>query len=198
MNQGERTVPFDTLAELPEATAQVHPEMPARRTLADSLGPTADRIRQIRTDLGFAPYRVYLVHWRWPGKVGLGRPVEISRVEILPTPKVSDMNSTNLMLAAFGATEGGGIFLSKISTKFSEDDLAGKTPDMRDLVRTNTAAYGVEFFYEVRLNRPGSKPRRYSPSGVPNLDKNGLHWHLNLIKQSTSYDPVDVVPEVAS
>jgi hypothetical protein len=196
--QQDRTPPNDVLAEIPAIAGQVRPESTTKRNLMQSLGPTVDRIRQIRTNLGCSPYRVFLVHWRWPGKVGLNKPTEISRIEILPTPKVSDMNGTSYMLAAFGNTEGGGIFLSKISTKFSEDDLTGKTPDLRDLVRTNTGAYNVEFFYEVHLNQRGSKPRRYSPSGVPNLNRTGLHWHLNLIKQSTSYDPVNIVPEVAS
>jgi hypothetical protein len=193
-----RTPPYDVLAEVPAISGQVHPESPTRRTLADSLGPTVDRIRQIRTNLGFSPYRVFLVHWRWPGKVGLGRPVEISRTEIQPTPKVSDMNGTALALAAFGTAEGGGIFLSKVSTKYSEDDLMGLTPDMRDLVRTGTSSPSVEFFYEVCLSRPDSKPRRYIPSGVPNLNKTGIHWHLPLIKQSTSYDPATVEVGVPS
>ena len=193
-----RTPPYDVLAEVPAISGRVHPERPGRRTLGDSLGPLGDMARQIRTDLGLVPYRVFLVHWRWPGKVGLGKPVEISRVEIQPPPKVSDMNGTALAVAAFGNSEGGGIFLSKISTKFSEEDLTGKTPDLLDLVRTSTSAWNVEFFYEVVLNRPGSKPRRYIHSGVPNLNKTGIHWHLPLIKQQTSYNPVDFVPEVAS
>jgi hypothetical protein len=193
-----RTPPFDVKAEIPAISGRVHPERTARRSLADSMGPIVDMARQIRTDLGFSPYRVFLVHWRWPGKVGLSKPTEFARIEILPAPKVSDMNGTLLSVSAFGDSEGGGIFLSKISTKFSEADLMGETPDLRDPVRTNTSAYNVEFFYEVVLNRPGSKPRRYIHSGVPNLNKTGIHWHLPLIKQQTSYNPVDFTPEVAS
>jgi hypothetical protein len=33
------------------------------------------------------------------------------------------------------------------------------------------------------------------PSGVPMLNRTGLHWRVNLTKQSTSYE---VEPEVAS
>jgi hypothetical protein len=190
-----RTPPYDVLAEVPAISGQVRPESPARRSLADSLGPTVDRIRQLRTDMGLAPYRVFLVHWRWPSKRGLGRPVEIARDEVLPNPKISDMTGTLIGVAAFGATEGGGLFVSKISTKYSENDLLGRTPDLVDSVRPKTSASNVEFFWEVQLARGGSKPRRYIPQGVPMLDRSGIQWKISVIKQSESYDGE---PEVAS
>ena len=193
----DRTSPSDVLAEIPAIAGQVHPEA-SRRSLADSLGPTCDRIRQIATDLGVRPYQVFLVHWRWPGKRGLGRPVETSRIEILPTPRVQDMLNTTFAASAFGQTEGGGLFIDRISQRFSEADLLGTTPDMADPVRPQTSAGNVEFFWEVRERRntcPPTKPRRYVPSGVPMLNRTGLHWRVNLTKQSTSYE---VEPEVAS
>lgn len=196
MNQ-DRTRPSDPVAEIPALAGQVHPESPVR-SLADSLGPTCDRIRQIKSDLGFSPYRVFLIHWRWPGKRGIGRPVEVSRKEILPTPRVQDMSSTTLGLSAFGMTEGGGLFIDRISQRYSEADLQGTTPDMADWDRPQTSASNVEFFWEVRERRntvPPTKPRRYAVSGVPMLNRTGLHWRVNLVKQSTSYE---VEPEVAS
>ena len=102
MEQG-RTNPSNVLAELPAASGLVHPEA-IKPSLADMLGPTVDIVRQIRTDLGFSPYRVFLVHWRWPGKRGLGRPLEIARQEILPTPRVQDMLSTSFAVSAFGTS----------------------------------------------------------------------------------------------
>ena len=194
----DRTKPSDILAEMPELTGQVHPAPSFRRTLADSLGPVVDRIRQIRTNLGFSPYRVYLVHWVWPGKRGLGRPFEMSRREIQPTPRVQDMLSTELSVSAFGLSEGGGLFIDRISQKYSEADLRGLTPDLLDPVRPQTSASNVEFFWEVRESRntcPPTKPRRYAVSGVPMLNRTGLHWRVNLTKQDTSYE---VEPEVAS
>ena len=196
MNQ-DRTRPSDPVAEIPALAGQVHPESQVR-SLADSLGPTCDRIRQIKSDLGFSPYRVFLIHWRWPGKRGIGRPVEVSRKEILPTPRVQDMSATTLGLSAFGMTEGGGLFIDRISQRYSEADLLGTTPDMTDWDRPQTSASNVEFFWEVRERRntfPPTKPRRYAVSGVPMLNRTGLHWRVNLVKQSTSYE---VEPEVAS
>jgi hypothetical protein len=124
----DRTSPSDVLAEIPAIAGQVHPEA-SRRSLADSLGPTCDRIRQIATDLGVRPYQVFLVHWRWPGKRGLGRPVETSRIEILPTPRVQDMLSTTFAASAFGQTEGGGLFIDRISQ--ARHGRSGETTDER-------------------------------------------------------------------
>jgi len=194
----DRTSPSDVKAEVPSLSGQVHPEPTVRRSLADSLVPAIDRIRQIKTDLGFSPYRVFLVHWRWPGKRGIGRPVETARIEIQPTPRVQDMLSTSFGVSAFGLTEGGGLFVDRISARFSEADLTGRTPDLMDPARPQTSASNAEFFWEVRETRrttPPTKPRRYAVSGVPMLNKTGLHWRVNLTKQDTS---CEVEPEVAS
>jgi hypothetical protein len=196
MEQG-RTSPSDVLAEMPAATGRVHPET-GRRTLAESLGPAVDGIRQIATDLGVRPYRVFLVHWRWPGRRGIGKPVETHREEILPTPRVQDMLSTNFAVSAFGTSEGGGLFIDQVSQRYSEADLTGRTPDLMDAVRPQTSSSNVEFFWEVRERRnttPPTKPRRYIPSGVPMLNRTGMHWRVNLQKQETSYE---ADPEVAS
>jgi hypothetical protein len=186
-----RTTASDVLSEIPAKSAQVHPESPVRRSLAQSLGPAVDRIRQLATDLGVRPYQVWLVHWRWPGKRGLGKPIEIHREEILPTPRVQDMLSTSFAVSAFGMSEGGGLFIDQVSQRYSEADLTGRTPDLIDPARTQTSSGNVEFFWEVRERRqttPPTKPRRYVPSGVPMLNRTGMHWRVNLTKQETSYE----------
>ena len=193
-----RTSPSDVLSEIPAKSSQLHPESPVRRSLAQSLGPTVDRIWQIATELGVRPYRVWLVHWRWPSKRGLGRPIETSREEILPTPRVQDMLSTTFAVSAFGLSEGGGLFVDQISQRYSEADLTGVTPDLTDPSRPQTNSSSVEFFWEVQERRrttPPTKARRYVPSGVPMLNRTGMHWRVNLTKQQTSYE---IEPEVAS
>jgi hypothetical protein len=101
-------------------------------------------------------------------------------------------------LSAFGITEAGGLFVDRISPRFSEADLRGLTPDLLDPVRPQTMSGHAEFFWEVRESRrtnPPTKPRRYTVSGVPMLAKGGLQWRVNLAKQDTSFE---VEPEVAS
>jgi len=196
----DRTTPADIRAELPEVAGKVHPLAPGQfaRSLAGSLGPSLDEIRQIGTDLGLRPYRVFLVHWQWAGEKGVGRPREISRREILPTPRVRDMSQASFLMSQFGMTEAGGIFIDRISTKYSEDDLRGRTPDLRNPARQQTNLANVEFFWEVREDRqtvPPPKPRRFTPGAVPMLSRSAMSWSLPLTKQSTSYE---VEPEVPS
>lgn len=194
-----RTTFSDVKAEMPALAGRVHPVPAGQRTLAESLGPSIDTIRQIATDLGVRPYRVFLVHWLWPVKKGLGKPREIYRKEILPTPRVRDLNATPFAMSAFGLNEVGGLFVDKISARFSEADLIGRTPDVIDPARPQTNLATSECFWEVRETRqttPPTKPRRYRPSSVPMLNRTGMHWQVALVKQDDTSENVE--PEVAS
>jgi hypothetical protein len=171
------------LLEIDQESGAVHPErMPARNLIYD-IAPAVDQIRQIATDLGTRPYRVFLVHIVWTGtRRGDGQPSEIARIEILPTPKVS--SSTSFAMQAMGLTEMGGISVSQISLRFTEDDLTGKTPDLIDPAMTRTGLRNAEFFYEVVERRPTGPtpiPRRYIPADVPTRGNTG--WRVNLLKQ---------------
>jgi hypothetical protein len=146
----------------------------------------ADRIRQLNTKLGVRRYRVFLVHVVWSGPVvGSGHPSEISRREILPTPKIRDMSSTLGVLRSFGLTEEGGITVDEISTSFTEDDLTGKTPDLVEPTMTRTGIANGQFFWEVvqvTNAYPPPVPRRYTVEGVPT--RKTVHWTVNLTKQA--------------
>lgn len=183
----DRTQPFPPL-ELPQESGKVHPLMFPGRSLVYSIAPAVDQIRQIATDLGVRPYRVYLVHVMWTGSHrGEGQPTEISRREILPTPKVSDMSSTMQVLRSMGMTEEGTISVSQISLRFTEDDLMGKTPDLIDPELRRTGLRNAEFFWEVVESRPTDPlaiPRRYTPpSDVPMRGTTG--WRVTLTKQTS-------------
>jgi hypothetical protein len=191
--QQDRTTPSHVPAESTAASGRLHPLAPGQKTLGESLGPTIDVIRQIGTSLGLRPYRVFLVHWEWPQTKGIGAPVEISRREIMPTPKVADMSGMPFSLAAVGMTEMGGVRVSQISQRFSEDDLIGRTPDLRDTVHPKTSRGNVEFFYEIveaRQTVPPPKPRRFVPQGVPMLNRTGMEWRLSLTRSEYTYDGV--------
>lgn len=188
---GDRTQQNDPAAELPELAGSVRPLRTdeVRESLMSTLSPTIDDIRQIATDLGLRPYRVFIVHVLWTGaKVGDGDPVEISRREILPTPRIRDMSATSEVLSPFGRVEEGGIVIDRISAKFSEDDLTGKTPDLTEPAITRTGKRNGEFFWEVQENRPGfpsTIPRRYIHAAAPTLMRGGSHWRIPLNKQNT-------------
>lgn len=184
----DRTRSGSPAADRPVQTNQVRPlrANEVGNTLADRLSPMADRVRQLNTKLGVRRYRVFLVHAVWSGPVvGSGVPQEVSRREILPTPKIRDMSSTLGVLRSFGLTEEGGITIDEISASFTEDDLTGKTPDLVDSTLPRTGIANGQFFWEVvevRNSYPRPVPRRYTVEGVPM--RKTVHWTVNLTKQS--------------
>src|SRR5689334_10543435 len=95
-------------------------------TLAARLGPVADKIRQIATNMGARPYRVYLV-WTISGGAERGEGVErlVHEEELLPTPLVLDLTSIALQPYSAGKLPVGSVKVSQISTSYGEDVLSG-------------------------------------------------------------------------
>jgi hypothetical protein len=159
----------------------------AATTFAAQMTPIVDELRQLATDFGIRPYRVFLVHIQWSGtRLGEGTPTEISRRELLPTPRVRDLGSTNEVLRSVGLAESGSLFVDQISAKYAEDDLMGRTPDLQDPAMPRTSTRNVDFFWEVQEFRPGQPPavpRRYVPANAPTLKKDGFQWAVSLAKQ---------------
>lgn len=182
----------DPRAELPEASGRLRPPFPQQEpnTLAGRLVPVADRMRNLYARFGLAIYRVYIVHAYWTGaKRGLGDPIIASRREILPVPRVRDLNAVRRNLRATGLTEEGDIIIDRISGKYAEDDLTGRTPDNIDPEIPRTSLRTVEYWYEVVENRPSNPkpvPRRFSPPvATPMLSRGGFAWTIILTKQGT-------------
>ncbi len=185
---------------LPEMAGRVRPlpDLRVGKTLAQRLIPTVDKIRQLNTSFGLRPYRVWLVHLRWTGPArGMGVAEVVSRREILPTPRVEDMGSTARELAAVGLTEEGSLRLTEVSATLSEDDLLGRTPDIRrpDLPRTGIQAY--EFYYEVQHQRRPDEPavrRIYVPDAAADLKPGRFGWTVHLKRRQGDPARVDGVP----
>lgn len=133
----------------------------------------ADDLRQLYTDFGLRPYRVYLVWVGWtadedgdglvqgeelrldPAQEGVGRAVLLREVEILPTPLVESMAGVGGELEATGLTERGSITVSQISMGYTEDQLQGLIVEVRDPRFPDSLRPGVSFFYEVQEDRQG-------------------------------------------
>lgn len=179
----------DPAAEIPELSGELTPPAPQQMpaTLAGSLVPVADDLRNLYAEFGLRPYRVYLVHATWTsGRRGVGTQVIMSRREILPVPRVRDIDSVRRNVQPTGLTEEGDIVIDQISAKFSEDDLVGRTPDLTDPVRTRTSRTDVEFWWEVEEARAAApRPvRRFSPPvAAPVLSRGALAWRVTLTKQ---------------
>ncbi len=179
----------DIQGDLPELTKRVRPLQPFEKTLITRLTPVVDKIRQLNTTFGLRSYRVHLIHVQWSGvRVGDGTPIEISKQEILPTPKILDMGATTEVLRAFGLTEEGSVVIEEISANYTEDTLMGRTPDMLGNPVSRTNQRNTEFFWEVQEYRPGADvppvPRRYVPAAVPMIGRDTFQWRVALIKQT--------------
>jgi len=174
--------------EMPEVAGLVRPlaDHELSGTLTTRLIPLVDRIRHLYTRFGQRPYRVFLVHLQWSGRlIGEGSPVVLSRRELLPTPRVLDMSATNEVLRAFGNTEEGGLTVDQISMKYSEDDLLGRTPDLINPATPRTSMKNVEFFWEVSEDNKRI-PRRYVPNAVPMIGKDRFQLRISLTKQDSN------------
>ena len=182
----DRTDNRTPLQEIPEAGRQVRPATP-NKSIQGRLQPAVDRIRQLVTTFGLRSYRVFLVHQTWTGgRRGVGEPMEISRREILPTPRVADMTATLEVMRAFGLQEEGSLTVDKITSKYTEDDLMGRTPDLLDVPNTRAGGDEFDFFWEVvaaREDNPNPVRRRYVPTSAPHLSKGGFGWRVVLTKQ---------------
>lgn len=100
----------------------------AKRTLANKLGGLTDRIRQLATNFGVRPYRVFLRWTVWDGtERGEGVEQDVLTVEILPTPKLVNLDSLSFSFWHAGQIPVGSVRLEKISVaSFTEDILLGK------------------------------------------------------------------------
>lgn len=153
----------------------------AMSSLVEELGETVDSIRQIATDLGARPYRVFLITTEWTGEeIGEGIERVASEVEILPTPKVSPITALSKSLTQAGLIEQGELRVTGISTSFKEWELRGVQQDGKDLPDNR------QFFYEMRMDArsPTAETlrRRFALSKVPFYDAERVQWVVELKK----------------
>lgn len=174
--------------------ARVAPLAPgrAKRTLVSRLAPVADRVRQIATNLGARPLRVFLV-WTTSGgyERGAGEEEELLRAEILPTPVVSDLSALALTPFSAGKYPVGTIRVTEVSLdRFTADVLTGARLPGAPLGLFKHPVSGepvpaerVSFFYEVAEDGRGDDPparRRFRLFGEPHPNAENVEWILFL------------------
>src|SRR5690349_24199276 len=88
----------------------------ARSSLAHRFTDRADRLRQLNTRFGLRSRRVFLVWTRFTGEErGEGKEQEIARVELLPTPRVTDATAVTRFGASAGVLPVGSLRVDQIS-----------------------------------------------------------------------------------
>jgi hypothetical protein len=130
----------------------------ARGTLAHRLTRTADNLRQLATKFGIRPYRVFLVWTQWSGEErGEGDEKEVQRVEILPTPRITSLDSVTFSLFSAGVLPVGSVRVDRISGRaFSNDLLSGII--LPDGTHADHIPEPFSFFYEVVEDGRGDNP----------------------------------------
>lgn len=178
--------PASSLQELGGVLRSPTPDQ-QRGTLANVLVRAADRIRGLNARFGIRPYRVFLIHMVWTdGAPGQGDARVASRIEILPVPRVKNLGAIDEVLRATGTVEEGDIEIDEVSARFTEEDLLGRTPDIRDPSLQRTSLEEMDFFWEVAENRPSVPQtiiRRFAVRGLPELQRDKFQWVVRLVKQ---------------
>lgn len=148
-------------------------------SLVEVFGPTVDLLRQLYTDFGLRPYRIFSVVVRWSGlEPGRGTPRVISELELLPTPRLIDTSGVQGVVRSGGLVERGSVRLDQISPRYTEDQV-------RALFFLEPLPATDQGWIEARIDaRDGvTERRRFIVSGIPFRDADGFQWRANLLRQ---------------
>lgn len=158
----------------------------AKNTLVRRFVGLADNLRDLLTRFGLRTYKVSLVTIEWTGgKRGKGTPVIVKGpTPILPTPKITAMDSLAEELQSVGLEEVGTIELSQISGTFTEEQLRGFSPEGDPIEPAQEFFYEVEFFPNNGL----AQKRRFYLKGVPTYFPGRLQWQVRLEKDIQDRD----------
>jgi hypothetical protein len=154
---------------------------PLARTLGQRLIHVADQVRDLFTAFGLRPYKVRIVRVRWAGgRRGEGAPVIEKTLDLLPTPLITDLSGLTEIVQPVGLDEVGGITLSEVSGRFTEDEL-------RFVERDGTPmGADEEIFYEIEFppveGRQHSIRRRFFPNSAPFYAASRFQWSVRLEK----------------
>ncbi len=164
--------------------AKIGPLTPdqARRTLAHKIGiGIAPKVRQLATKYGIRPTRVFLVWAVWSGQErGEGTQREVKRAELLPTPKVSSLDSVTFSLLQAGTVPVGSVKLSQIGVNYTADFLQGKwVPKEHE----EHIPEPYDFYYELIEDGRGDDPpsrSKYRLLNNPFRQAGKVQWTLML------------------
>lgn len=140
----------------------------AKGTLAARLGSRVDRLRQIATNLGIRPYNVFLTWVVYSGQErGEGVASIFKRIQILPNPKITNLDTLTYVPQALGSLALGSLRVEKISpVAFTEDLLSGILSGSEEIPSN------MEFFYELQQDGRGDNPayrHKFKLASVPFL-----------------------------
>lgn len=168
-------MPHNPRVDTPDVDPELHPNTNPSGSLVEQLGDVVDDMRQLYTDFGYRPYRVFSVLVGWSGgNIGLGEQRVLGEQEFLPTP-LFDVAKLPAEVKSGGRVENGQPRLTGLSPRYTEDDI-------NQLCHRGPMKPGQEGFIEVRIDsRDGlTKRRRFCVSGAPLRRTNRMDWSVDL------------------
>lgn len=147
--------------------------------LAGSLISTVDDIRQLNSEFGIRPYRVFATTVVWSGgEIGRGTAQVTSSVELTPTPLVKDLTNIKGVVRSGGLVERGDARLTQVSARYTEAQLKQLLPP---------TTRNTESFIEVLNAHDGQTPirRRFTVAGVPEYEPQNFQWKMTLLRQDS-------------
>ena len=175
----------------PDRDPKLHPNPQPQQSLVEEMGELVDEIRQLNTDFGMNPYRVFSIVERYTGgEIGRGDIQVISEVEILPTPKV-DMSPISSDARSAGTVERGTVDMWEISPRYTEEDI-------KTIFNVQPLPAGDIGYLEVRMDaRQGSATRlRFTIQRKPWLDAENFQWRAQLSAQDEARSRDGQTPDV--
>lgn len=190
-------------AQPPDRDPSLHANRRPGSSLVESLGDIVDEARQLNTDFGLRPYRVFSIVVEWSGgEVGKGAPTVIRETEFLPTPLVQMGSSRGIggvdtRMTEGGLSERGMVVMTEVSPRLTEDDIQA-------LFHLQPVPQNLDAFIEIRMDaRDGATTRRrFAVQGVPDRRADKFDWRVKLRRQNqnehrnTSVDNVKPAHEV--
>lgn len=149
--------------------------------LVEDLGAVADDIRQIASDLGARPYRLFSVIQQWSGgQVGRGEASIVQRRELIPRPRVN-VNPARTEFTEGGRQTRGYVRVSELSPRLTQDDIFG-------IFAVQPLTEGLEAYVEMAMDSRDGRSERYrlTAADVPYRDAENFQWTVDLYFASNS------------
>lgn len=165
----------------------------AKRTLANRLGlRLAPRVRQLATRFGIRSKRVFLVWSKFGGaERGDGDEHIIARVELLPTPRITDLSTVTFNPYSAGTLPVGSIRVDKIAIGYTAHQLMGKA--VPGAPRGEPIPEPFDFWWEVVEDGRGDDPpprQRYRLMAQPDRREGDVCWAVLLDRMSEDTSPL--------
>lgn len=168
----------------PNNDNRIGPNPRPEASLVNSLGALADDLRQLYTDFGLRPYRLFSVVTEWSGgDYGRGEECVVSEQELLPTPRVS-LSGLRGMMSDGGLRERGTLRVDQISPRYTEDDIQALF-HVRPLPPRYTG--WIEMREDARDGELVPR-RRFVVIGTPARMADKFEWQVDMTQQDPSRD----------